>query len=125
MSNKSIVLNIRKVRESKHLKQEYVAEQIGVSSATYSKIENNKTSLSAERLQQIATVLQVPLEVLFTNDITSVATTTDLSSVVTRQKQQLIEQAGTIAALQTERSQSLEREQRLLNYIKILERQPV
>lgn len=125
MTSKSLLCNIRKVHESKHLKQEYIAEQIGVSPATYSKIENNRTSLSAVRLQQIATVLQVPLEVLFTNDITSVATTTDLSSVVTRQKQQLIEQAGTIAALQTERSQSLEREQRLLNYIKILERQPV
>ncbi|GAB3805730.1 hypothetical protein GCM10028819_39540 [Spirosoma humi] len=110
------------LRESKHLKQEYVAEQIGVSPATYSKIENGKTSLSTTRLQQIAHVLQLPVSVLLADD--KVKTTDDCEKIIAQQKQQLKEGSQKIVELEQERAQSLDREQRLLNYIKMLEQQP-
>lgn len=53
----SIGQNIRKVRELKNLTQSYIARQLGISVAAYSRIERNKTSISLQRLQQIATVL--------------------------------------------------------------------
>ncbi|WP_460939893.1 helix-turn-helix domain-containing protein [Spirosoma humi] len=122
MNNKSLAIRIRMLRESKHLKQEYVAEQIGVSPATYSKIENGKTSLSTTRLQQIAHVLQLPVSVLLADD--KVKTTDDCEKIIAQQKQQLKEGSQKIVELEQERAQSLDREQRLLNYIKMLEQQP-
>lgn len=104
------------------MKQEYVAELIGVSPATYSKIENNKTRLSAVRLQQIAAVLQVPLTSLLA-DNTTAGTTADAATLIAFQKQQLLERDKTIFELERERDQNVERERRLLNYIKMLEQQ--
>lgn len=49
--------NIRKVRELKNLTQSYIARQLGISVAAYSKIERNKTNVSLQRLQQIADIL--------------------------------------------------------------------
>lgn len=37
---------IKKIRESKSLKQETVAKELGISQAAYSKIENNITELT-------------------------------------------------------------------------------
>jgi transcriptional regulator with XRE-family HTH domain len=121
MNNKSLAIRIRMLRESKHLKQEYVAEQIGVSPATYSKIENGKTSLSTTRLQQIANVLQLSTTLLLAED--SIQSTDDCKKIIAQQKQQLEQGSQKIFELEQERVQSLEREQRLLNYIKMLERQ--
>ena len=56
---------IRKIREIRGYKQEYVADQLGMSAKSYGKIESGETSLSISRLQQIAKVLDVdPLDVL-------------------------------------------------------------
>ena len=56
--------NIRKVRELKDLTQSYVAQQLNISIAAYSRIERNKTAISLERLQQIAAVLGTPAAVI-------------------------------------------------------------
>lgn len=56
---------IRKIREIRGYKQEYLADQLGMSAKSYGKIESGETSLSIARLQQIAKVLEVdPLDVL-------------------------------------------------------------
>ena len=56
---------IRKIREIRGYKQEYLADQLGMSAKSYGKIESGETSLSISRLQQIAKVLEVdPLDVL-------------------------------------------------------------
>jgi transcriptional regulator with XRE-family HTH domain len=126
MDTRSLAINIRKIREAKHLKQEYVAEQIEVSPATYSKIENGKTSLSATRLQQIARVLQVSSALLLGDEIkpnSAEKQMIECSTALLIKEQQLIERDQKIAELERERLQTLEREQRLLNYIKLLEQQ--
>jgi len=53
---------IKKVRELKGLKQEYMAEVLGISQPSYSKIETDEVSVSPERLEQIAKVLQVSVQ---------------------------------------------------------------
>jgi transcriptional regulator with XRE-family HTH domain len=52
---------IRKVRELKGLKQEYVANQLGMSVTAYENIESDDSSLTFDRLEQIAAVLEVPV----------------------------------------------------------------
>ncbi len=59
MNNKQLLTNIRKARVAQDLKQEYVAEQLEISSSTYSKIESGAVKLSAYRLQQIALILNI------------------------------------------------------------------
>ncbi|MGF7217671.1 transcriptional regulator with XRE-family HTH domain [Spirosoma lacussanchae] len=121
MDIKSLAINLRVLRESKHLKQEYIAEQIGVSPATYSKIENGKIKLSTVRLQQIAHVLRVPISTLFSERKETFST--DLEETIRLQRQQLLERDQKIVEFEQERARSIEREQYLLNYIKILELQ--
>ncbi|MCW3074273.1 MAG: helix-turn-helix domain protein [Flaviaesturariibacter sp.] len=53
---------IRKVRELKGLKQEYVAGKLGLSVTAYGNIERNDSSLSFERLEEIAEVLEVTVQ---------------------------------------------------------------
>jgi transcriptional regulator with XRE-family HTH domain len=53
---------IRKVRELKGYKQEYVAEKLGMSVTAYGNIERNESSISLERLQEIAEVLEVTVQ---------------------------------------------------------------
>lgn len=50
---------IRKVRELKGLKQEYVAEKLGMSVTAYGNIERNASDLTFSKLEQIASVLEV------------------------------------------------------------------
>ncbi len=58
----SIGTKIRKLRELKGFKQEFMADQLGISVGAYSKLERDETEISHERLQQIAKVfdLSVP-----------------------------------------------------------------
>lgn len=53
---------IKKLRELRNLRQEYVADQLHMSQACYSKMENGHTKISVERLGRIAEVLNVSLE---------------------------------------------------------------
>lgn len=53
---------IRKVRELKGLKQEYVAGKLGLSVTAYGNIERNDSSLTFERLEEIAEVLEVTVQ---------------------------------------------------------------
>lgn len=53
---------IKSIRELKNYTQEYIADQLGITQAGYSKIEKGKTSLSLEKLQQLALILELPLE---------------------------------------------------------------
>ncbi len=50
---------IKKVRELKNFTQEYVAEQVGMTTSGYSRIERGEVRVSIERLEQIARALGV------------------------------------------------------------------
>ncbi len=50
---------IKKVRELKNLTQEHVAEQVGMTTSGYSRIERGEVRVSIERLEQIARAIDV------------------------------------------------------------------
>jgi len=52
---------IRVLREVRGFSQEYMADQVGISQAAYSKIERNETEVTLTRLDQISKVLEVSL----------------------------------------------------------------
>ncbi len=56
---------LRKTRIEKNLTQEYVADQIGVSSRTLSRIENNLRSPKYDELKNIFKVLAMPQTMVF------------------------------------------------------------
>jgi transcriptional regulator with XRE-family HTH domain len=51
--------NIRRWRVLKEIKQESLAQQIGISKAALSLIENGKTDIPLSRIHQIAEVLKI------------------------------------------------------------------
>lgn len=52
---------IKALRSGKHLTQEQVADQIGVSRQKYARIENGTNNITLEVLAQIAKVFEVPV----------------------------------------------------------------
>lgn len=59
------IQNIQRIRESKNLSREYVADKLKVQVNTYGKIERGEIGLTVERLYELAPVLQVsPEEIL-------------------------------------------------------------
>lgn len=56
---------VRRLREIKGMKQESVAQELGMTPNGYGKIERGESSITLERLEQIARVLQMsPLDIL-------------------------------------------------------------
>lgn len=53
---------IKSIRELKNYTQNYLADQLGISQAAYSKIEKGVTDLSFNKLEEIAVILEVDLE---------------------------------------------------------------
>jgi transcriptional regulator with XRE-family HTH domain len=62
MMTSSIKNKIKSIRELKNYTQEYMADQLGVTQAGYSKIEKGKTILSYVKLVEIARILEVSVE---------------------------------------------------------------
>jgi transcriptional regulator with XRE-family HTH domain len=56
-----ITTRIKKLRLIKGYSHEYMASRLHISQAAYSKIENNQTKLSVERLFQVSEILEVSL----------------------------------------------------------------
>jgi transcriptional regulator with XRE-family HTH domain len=59
---------IKSIRELKNYTQEYMADQLGVTQAGYSKIEKGKTVLSFVKLVEIARILEVSVEDILSFD---------------------------------------------------------
>lgn len=60
---------IRTLRTCKHLTQENMAEKLGISVNGYSKIENGKTKLTLDRIQEISQILDIGIiELINTNN---------------------------------------------------------
>jgi transcriptional regulator with XRE-family HTH domain len=56
---------IKQIRELKNFTQEHMAQQLGLSTRAYSKIETGETQLTINRLNEISAILGVqPMEVL-------------------------------------------------------------
>jgi transcriptional regulator with XRE-family HTH domain len=50
---------IKKLRELRNYSQDYMAAQLGISQSTYSQLETEDAGLSPDRLEKIATLLQI------------------------------------------------------------------
>ena len=66
--NTSVGNKIRKIRELKNLKQDYLAEQLGISVTAYGNIERGEADVSMERLEQIAKVLDLSIQDILSFD---------------------------------------------------------
>ncbi|HUM50371.1 MAG TPA: helix-turn-helix transcriptional regulator [Chitinophagales bacterium] len=61
-------LRIKKLREFRNFTQQYLADKLDISQNAYSKIENGTTKLTIDRLEQIAKLLDVPVESVLSNE---------------------------------------------------------
>ena len=59
---------LRRIREIKNYSQDYIAQKLDISAKAYSKIENEETRLSVDRLYQLADILEVKPEDLLNFD---------------------------------------------------------
>jgi len=59
---------IQKIREIKGYSQEVVADELGISQAAYSKLEQNQTSLSLDKIYALAEVFGISVEQLLSFD---------------------------------------------------------
>jgi transcriptional regulator with XRE-family HTH domain len=59
-----IAFRIKKLRELKNLTQESMANRLGISQNTYSRIETESSRLSTARLMEISDILEVPVNVI-------------------------------------------------------------
>jgi transcriptional regulator with XRE-family HTH domain len=57
--------NIKKIRELKNYTREYVADELGMSTSGYGKIERGEVDLTVTKISKIATVLDVSIEFIF------------------------------------------------------------
>jgi transcriptional regulator with XRE-family HTH domain len=59
---------IRKIRTIKGYSQDYVSDLLNISQAAYSDIENNKTKINLERIQEIAAIFKLDVNDLISFD---------------------------------------------------------
>ena len=60
-----IIENIKNIRRSKGISQESIAYDLGIDYSTYGKIERGQISLTVDRLEKIAKILQVSTEEIY------------------------------------------------------------
>jgi transcriptional regulator with XRE-family HTH domain len=60
-----LIQNIRTIRKQKGISQESVAYDLGIDYSTYGKIERGQIALTVDRLEKIATILDVTVQELY------------------------------------------------------------
>lgn len=63
---------IRKLREEKGLKQEYLAHELEITQSNYSRLEKDDNRLTVPKLQKIAEVLNVSTSIFFGEKATNI-----------------------------------------------------
>lgn len=61
-------LKIKRIREYRNYTQQHVADKLELSQNAYCKIENGTTKLTTDRLESIATILDVPIETILSSE---------------------------------------------------------
>src|SRR4051812_34075186 len=59
---------IKKIRELKNLKQDFMAEQLGMSQPAYSKLEQRNIKIDLNKLEDIATIFDMKVEEIMSFD---------------------------------------------------------
>jgi transcriptional regulator with XRE-family HTH domain len=68
----TIGTRIRKVREERGIKQEYIADEMGITQSSYGRLEKDDNRLTANKLIKISEILNVSISVLFGEKATNV-----------------------------------------------------
>lgn len=63
-----IGFKIKKIRELRNYSQEHMAEKLGISQVSYSRVESGQTKMDLKRLHDIAKVLEIDPVFLLTFD---------------------------------------------------------
>jgi transcriptional regulator with XRE-family HTH domain len=79
MNESSVLQKIRKVREIKNLRQDYLAQELELSLRAYTKVETGETELTFKRFFKIASILQIKPEELLGFDYKSIFNNCDKS----------------------------------------------
>ena len=75
--------SIKKMRELKNYTQSYMAEKLDMSNSGYSKIENNKTELTLNKIMAIAEILETDIASILNFDAKNIFyQTTSTNSIV-------------------------------------------
>lgn len=61
-------LRIKKIREYRNYTQQHLADSLNISQNAYSKIESGITKLTTDRLEEISTILDVPVETILSSE---------------------------------------------------------
>jgi transcriptional regulator with XRE-family HTH domain len=64
MKSRNVCYNIKKLRELRGYTQCYMAEELKITQGAYSLIENDKSKLEIQRLEQIAAILNTDINTL-------------------------------------------------------------
>lgn len=62
----NIGINIRRIREQKGLSQDYVAQSLDISQASYARMENEDTKITVDRLYKLAEIFEIEVTEFFT-----------------------------------------------------------
>lgn len=62
-------IKIKKIREFKNYTQDYMANKLGMSQNSYSRIESGQTKLDIDRLKEISKLLDVPVETMVSDEL--------------------------------------------------------
>jgi transcriptional regulator with XRE-family HTH domain len=62
---KQVCTGLKKFRQEKNFCQEYIAEKLGISVAAYSNLESGKSKILLDRIEEIASILQIDSEFFF------------------------------------------------------------
>jgi transcriptional regulator with XRE-family HTH domain len=87
METKDLAKNLKKLRVTRGMSQEYLADESRVSLRTIQRIENNESEPTGETIKRIANALDVELTELIGSN--SVAETNDLKATIIFLKKQL------------------------------------
>jgi len=68
----AIGTRIRKIREERGIKQEYIAEEMGITQSSYGRLEKDDNRLTATKLMKISEILNISVSVLFGEKATNV-----------------------------------------------------
>lgn len=64
----NVINNVKRLRELKNYTQEYMAEQLGITRASYNSVENGQTKLTIDRLFDIAKILETDVDTIMNFD---------------------------------------------------------
>jgi transcriptional regulator with XRE-family HTH domain len=62
--NNKVSGNLKRFRKEKGWSQHYVAAELGMSQNNYSRIENGKSKITLDQLEQISKVMSVELKII-------------------------------------------------------------